>query len=185
MPVRRFTTGPPERRRRWPAFVIRLLEVGTRPYPPKIRRRLKTLNAMAYLIAVLSTIYAVIYALDDLDTYVWIVVVNVALAVVGLCVPFAHGIHELAGGLLILVCEPAALFALVAVLGRDSGIQLNLVVGAAAPFVILGFARPAYVGFVIVLCFVLHLAAWFLFPPGKAALSVSAELLGQLYVSSA
>src|SRR3954463_5372326 len=129
--------------RRWPASLARLLAFGTEQYPPKVRRRLQTLNAMAYLIVITSTIYALIYALEDLETYYWIVLVNLVLAVVGLCVPFGHRLHELAGGLLILVCEPVALFALAGVLGRDAGIQLNLIVGAAAPFVILGLKRPA------------------------------------------
>src|SRR3954462_11373654 len=109
---------PGKRRRGWPAFVARLLASGTERYPPKVRRRLQTLNAMAYLIVITSTIYAFIYALEDFEAYYWIVQVNLVLAAVGLCVPLAHRFHELAGGGLILVCEPLALFALGAVLGR-------------------------------------------------------------------
>jgi adenylate cyclase len=119
------------------------------------------------------------------QTYYWIVQVNLLLAAVGLCVPLEHRFHELAGGGLILVCEPVALFALAAVLGRDAGIQLNLIVGAAAPFVILGLERPAFVVTVIVLCFALHVAAWLLFPPEKALIPVELDLMSQLYVSSA
>jgi class 3 adenylate cyclase len=78
-----------------------------------------------------------------------------------------------------------ALFTLAAVLGRDAGIQLNLIVGAAAPFVILGLKRPALIGAVVILCFGLHIAAWFLFPPEKALIAVEPDLMSQLYVSSA
>jgi adenylate cyclase len=173
------------RRRRWPGVAERLLALGTEAYPPKVRRRLKTLNVMAYLIVVLSTIYALIYAAEDIVTYRSIVAVNLSLAAIGLCVPFVHRHHELAGGLLIVVSEPLALFALVAVLGRDSGIHLNLVVGAAAPFVIFGAERLALIVAVILLCFGLHVAAWFLFPPERALLIVAPDLLAQLYVSSA
>jgi adenylate cyclase len=185
MLARGLAIGSVERCRRWPAFLARVLAFGTERYPPKVRRRLKTLNAMAYLIVILSTIYAVIYAIEDLKTYSWIVQVNLALAMIGLCVPFAHRFHELAGGGLILVCEPVALFTLAAVLGRDAGIQLNLIVGAAAPFVILGLKRPALIGAVVILCFGLHIAAWFLFPPEKALIAVEPDLMSQLYVSSA
>src|SRR5215203_537438 len=171
--------------RRWPASLARLLAFGTEQYPPKVRRRLQTLNAMAYPIVITSTIYALTYALEDFETYYWIVLVNFVLAVVGLCVPLAHRFHELAGGLLILVCEPVALFALAAVLGRDAGIQLNLIIGAAAPFVILGLERPAFVATVIVLCFALHVAAWFLFPHENALIAIEPDLRSQLYVSSA
>src|SRR5829696_6359779 len=185
MLARGLAIGSVERRRRWPAFLARVLAFGTERYPPKVRRRLKTLNAMAYLIVILSTIYAVIYAIEDLKTYSWIVQVNLALAMIGLCVPFAHRFHELAGGGLILVCEPVALFALAAVLGRDAGIHLNLIVGAAAPFVILGLERPAFVAIVVVLCLALHVAAWFLFPPENALIAVEPDLKSELYVSSA
>src|SRR3954453_20311556 len=185
MPASSFPLGSGEQRRRWPAPLALPLVFGIERYPPKIRRRLQTLNAMAYLIVITSTIYALIYALEDVETYFWIVVVNLVLAAVGLCVPLSHRFHELAGGMLIMVCEPIALFALVAALGRDAGIQLNLIVGAAAPFVILGLERLALVGFVVVLCFGLHVAAWFSFPPERAWIAIKPDLMAQLYVSSA
>src|SRR3954452_15374801 len=185
MPARGSSVEAGERRRRWPAFLARLLALGAERYPPKIRRRLQTLNAMAYLIVITSTIYALIYAAKDVETYHWIVLVNLVLAAVGLCVPLEHRFHELAGGGLILVCEPLALLAVAAVPGRDAGIQLNLIVGAAAPFVILGLRRRALVGAVVVLCCGLHVAAWFLFPPGQALIAVEPDLVRQLYVSSA
>jgi adenylate cyclase len=172
-------------RRRWPDFAKRLLAYGTEGYPPKVRRRLQTLNFMAYMIVVLSTAYALIYAFEDIVTYRSIVAVNLMLVAVGICVPLAHRRHELAGGLLVAVAEPIALFTLVGVLGRDSGIQLNLIVGAAAPFVIFGIERRVLVAAVILLCFGLHVAAWFLFPPERALLTVAPGLLDQLYVSSA
>jgi adenylate cyclase len=185
MPARSLGILTDRGRRRWPEFVQRALAYGTDGYPPKVRRRLQTLNAMAYLIVLLSTIYAALYAIEDIFAYRMIVAVNLALAGVGACVPFAHRRHELAGGLLIVVAEPLALFALAGVLGRDAGIQLNLIVGAAAPFVIFGVERLALIAGVVLLCFGLHVAAWFLFPPEKAMLAVAPDLLAQLYVSSA
>jgi len=185
MPARGLPIELSERRRRWPASLGRLLAFGAERYPPKIRRRLQTLNAMAYLIVATSTLYAIIYALADVRSYFWIVQVNLMLAAVGVCVPLSYRFHELAGGMLILICEPIALFALVAVLGRDAGIQLNLIVGAAAPFVILGVERLALVAIVVALCFGLHLAAWFSFPPERALIAIEPDLMAQLYVSSA
>src|SRR5215211_8918293 len=88
--------------RRWPASLALPLAFGTERYPPKIRRRLQTLNAMAYLIVATSTLYAVIYALEDFASYFWIVQVNLMLAAVGVCVPLSYRFHELAGGMLIL-----------------------------------------------------------------------------------
>src|SRR3954452_17388388 len=122
MPAHGLSIGLSERRLRGPAFLRRLLALGTERYPPKIRRRLQTLNGMAYLIVMTSTSYALIYALEGVQGYAWIVQVHLVLAAAGLWVPLSHRLHELAGGMLIRVCEPIALFALVAALGPNAGI---------------------------------------------------------------
>jgi adenylate cyclase len=81
------------------------------------------------------------------------------------------------------VTECVALFGLVALLGRDSGIQLNMIVGAAASFFILGTER-LWLGIVMIaLFFASHIAAWLLFP--NAMVPVSSGFQVQLYVSSA
>src|SRR5262249_42451674 len=90
---------------------------------------------------------------------------------------------DILGGLVIAGSECAALFGLVALLGRDSGIQLNLIIGAPAAFFILGMEHLALGIIIVVLCFALHVAAWFLFPFG--IVPVDRAFLDQLYVSSA
>lgn len=161
----------------------RLLEFGTAGYPTRVRRRLKILNAFAWLIAVSSAGYAANYAMTDWRRYRWIVVINLVLAAMGICVPFAHRLGRYAAGLVIVATECPALFALVALLGRDSGIQINLIIGATAGFFIFGNDRPVFTIPTILLCLGLHIAAWFLFPVG--IVPVKPDFLVQLYVSSA
>ena len=160
-----------------------LLDLGTAGYPTRIRRRLKLLNAVAGLIVLSSAIYALSYALSDAAVYRWIIGINVALIAIALAVPLLHRAHEICAGLVIAVAEGAALFGLVALLGRESGIQLNLIVGASATFLILGVERVLLGIALAALCLALHLAAWFLFPGGS--LPVDPGFLSQLYVSSA
>ena len=62
-------------------------EFGTEGYPPRVRRRLKILNVMAYLIAIFSLFYALSYAHEGTQDYGWIVAINLALVVMGLSVP--------------------------------------------------------------------------------------------------
>ena len=161
--------------------IARLLELGTAGYPPRIRRRLKILNALAILIVISSGAYALSYAMTDAPTYRWIIAINLGLVAMALCVPLMHRISEILGGLVIAGAEGAALFGLVALLGRDSGIQLNLIVGAAAGFFILGLDHLVLSLGIVVLCFALHIAAWFLFPVGRVP--VEPGFLAQLYVS--
>ncbi len=163
--------------------IARLLDIGTARHPEHARRRLKILNAFAALIVVSSTGYAISYALTDAYTYRWIIAINAALVVMGLCVPLLHRVNEILGGAVIVATECPALFGLVAMLGRDSGIQLNLIVGAAAGFFIFGHDRLRWTIPTIILCFALHIAAWFLFPIGLVP--VDRGFQAQLYVSSA
>jgi adenylate cyclase len=163
--------------------VARLINCGTAGYPNHVRRRLKILNMMAMLIVATSSIYALSYALSDLWTYRWIITINIALVVVALCVPLMHRVNELLAGVVIAVAEFLALFGLVALLGRDSGIQINLIVGAGAGFFIVGLQRIAFSVAIVVLCLLLHVAAWFLFPVG--IIPVDHAFLAQLYISSA
>ncbi len=167
-----------------PANPIRhFLNLGTAGYPLRVRRRLNILNAMAALIAASSTLYALSYALTDAQGYRWIIIINLGLVAMAICVPALHRINEICAGLVIGGTEAVALFGLVALLGHDSGIQLNLIVGAPASFFILGTERLRLSIAIVVLFFAVHLAAWFLFP--LAAVPVDGGFLAQLYVSSA
>jgi len=163
--------------------IQRLVELGTAGYPLRTRRRLKILNAFAALIAVSSAGYALSYTLTDSRTYRWIIAINLMLVLMGLCVPLLHRVNDILGGLVIAGTEGAALFALVALLGRNSGIQLNLIIGAAAGFFILGMEHLALGTATVIIFLVLHVSAWFLFPVG--ILPVDPAFLDQLYISSA
>jgi adenylate cyclase len=167
----------------WRYWLRLLLDLGTVGYTAGERRRLNILNATAGLIVVSSSAYALSYALTDAHAYRWVIAINLALVVMALLVPAAHRIHVVAGGLLILASEIPALFGLVAILGRDSGIQLNLIVGAAAAFFVFGGTRPLLGSVTVVLCIAAHVAAWFWFPVGMVA--AERGFLGQLYVGSA
>ncbi len=163
--------------------IERLVSLGTTGYPLRTRRRLKILNAFAALIAVFSLGYALSYAISDAQTYRWIIAINLALVLMALCVPLLHGVSDILGGLVIAGTECAALFGLVALLGRESGIQLNLIIGAPAAFFILGMEHLALGIGIVVVCFALQVAAWFLFPVG--IVPIDRAFLDQLYVSSA
>jgi adenylate cyclase len=160
-----------------------LLDLGTAGYGPDERRRLNVLNATAALILVSSSAYALSYLISDARAYRWLIVINLALAAMALSVPAAHRVNELLGGFIIIAAEVPALFALVAMLGRDSGIQLNLIIGAAAAFFVFGSVRPILGVSTVILCLAAHIAAWFLFPVGNVP--TVGGFLAQLYVSSA
>jgi adenylate cyclase len=151
------------------ALIRRAAEAGTAPYPPDVRRRLKILNMMAYLIAATTLLYAIQQSLMDFTTYAPMIFINLALVVTALLVPFAHRISELAGGLLIVGAEYAALFGFSDFFSREGGAHLQYIIAAAAPFVIFDLKRIRLIAVIVLLGLVLHLCAWFWFPTGRVA----------------
>jgi adenylate cyclase len=79
-------------------------------------------------------------------------------------VPFAHRISEVAGGLLIVGAEYAALFGFTDFFSREGGAQLQYIIAAAAPFVIFDLRRIRLIAVIVLLGLTLHLCAWFWFP---------------------
>jgi adenylate cyclase len=168
----------------WLGDFARLAELGTGGYPRPVRRRLAIVNLMAFLIAVFSAVYAIVFALHGM-AYWPLIAANILLMLAALLVPLAHRINDIAGAILICLAEFVALFFFVRELGHSSGIQVNYIIAAAVTFAACGLARMRLVVTVIAVGLGLHLAAWFLFPPQAAKIAAPPELLANLYISSA
>ncbi len=160
-------------------------EAGTAGYPPEIKRRLMILNLISYLIIASTLVYVVQHSVLDYDTYKPIIWINIALIFAAAAVPFAHRINEIAGALVIVSAEWAALIAFTMYLGHHSGVHLQYFVGAAAPFVVLGLNRLWLVAAVILSGLALHLASWFWFPEDAARIPADKEVIDSLYVQAA
>jgi len=170
---------------KWLGPLRRFAEIGIAGYPRETRIRLAIINVMALLIAFSSMTYVVTYASFGAVKYWPLIAVNLALVAIALLAPLAHRINEIAAVVLIWVAEYAALFFFVRELGHDSGIQLNYIIGAAVAFAICGWGHIRLVVAAILSGLALHLAAWFLYPPGSARIAADPALLHNLYISSA
>ena len=171
--------------RRFAAAITWLGQLGTAGYPPDIRRRLLIVNLIAYLIALTTAAYAVQQIQLDFQTYRPIVFINLGLLSIALLVPFMHRFSPVAGGLLIVISEYVALMAFTFYLGRTSGLHLQYLVAAAAPFVVFGLERLRLVAVVVLTGLVLHLIAWFQFPKENAHLQADQAVLDSLYIQAA
>jgi len=169
----------------WLGPFVRFAEFGTAGYPRNVRRRLTIVNVMAFMIAIFSGVYAALFAAFGVDAYWPLIVVNLALMVVVLLAPLAHRINDISAALVICTAEYAALFFFVRELGHDSGIQLNYIIVAAVAFAICGMSHIRLVAGAVAVGLALHLATWFLYPPGSARIDADPFLLHNLYVSSA
>ena len=169
----------------WLGPLGRFAELGTAGYPRGVRRRLTIVNAMAFLIAVFSVIYACVFAYYDMHDYRHLIALNLLLTVIVLLVPLANRINDIAAALVITVAEYVALFVFVWSFGRNSGIQLNYIIAAAVTFAIYGLAHIRLAVAVIIVGLALHVAAWFLFPQEHALFTADRSLIDNLYISSA
>jgi adenylate cyclase len=141
-------------------------------------------NVAAFLIAIFSAFYAGLFALYDIEKYLSLVIANLLLVAVALLAPLAHKVSEICAAVVIAAAEFVGLFYFVRTLGHDSGIQINYLVAAAIPFAIFGLSHLWLVVTAIVAGLALHIAAWFLYPPGSALVTPDPALLNNLYVSS-
>ena len=166
-------------------FIAWLGQLGTAGYPPDVRRRLLIVNLIAYLIAITTAGYAIQHIQLDFETYRPLVFINVGLLLMALTVPAMHRFSPIAGGLLIVISEYVALMAFTFYLGRSSGLHLQYLIAAAAPFVVFGLERLRLVAVVVVTGLVLHLVAWFRFPTEAAHLQADQAFLDSLYIQAA
>jgi adenylate cyclase len=166
-------------------WVGRLVAYGTAGYPPLVQRRLKILNVVAYLIALVTFAYSVQHIFVDRKMWAPVIIINLMLAMVALLVPFLHRFNDTIGGLTIAGAELIALFVLTAHLGHSSGLHIQYIAFAAAPFVILGLGRLKLILALVIAGFLLHVAAWFMFPEDKALLRVAQSELDSMYLTAA
>jgi adenylate cyclase len=167
------------------AFLKRVAEAGTEGYPPDTRRRLKILNLIAYLIALTTFLYAIQQSVMDFDTYAPMIAINLALVGTALLVPLAHRVNELAGGLLLIGAEYAALFGFTDFFSREGGAQLQYIIAAAACFVIFDLKRIRLIAALVLLALVLHVYAWFWFPAAGPISPDEQRVADSLYTQAA
>jgi adenylate cyclase len=102
-----------------------------------------------------------------------------------LLVPFAHRISDIAGGLLLVAVEYAALIGFASFFSREGGGHLQYLIAAAAAFVIFGLQRLWLVGGVILLALVLHLYVWYTFPVVGPVTPDEQAVIDSLYTQGA
>ncbi|MEO1718635.1 MAG: hypothetical protein AAFR23_00200 [Pseudomonadota bacterium] len=98
-------------------LVSSLINFGTHDYPEETRRRLKILNFIAYLIGATTFIYCVQHLSIDIAAYWPLILVNAALVSLAIIVPLSHRISPIAGGVIVVVVEWAALLLICAMIG--------------------------------------------------------------------
>ena len=168
-----------------PSMLSALISAGTSGYPASQRSNLIATNVTGYLASLSSLTYAINYSLQDFQMLKPLVIGNIVSAVITASMPLLHRFGSVVGGLVLSITLFLSMFYFTALLGHDTGIQLNYLGTAAIAFLVLGPQRIYLVVAIIVTAALFHLAAWFMFPPDKAQLQLPVPFISQIYSFSA
>jgi adenylate cyclase len=161
-----------------------LVELGTTGYPPRTGRRLRNINVACYTIAVSCVLFALTFALQDATRFRGAIIINLVMMVAAFLVPVFHRLHELAGALFIATVLMFGLLGIIALVGRESGIQINFIAASAMAFVVLELRRLRYIVLIIVVAIVSHIASWLLFRTGTVTGPADDAFLLRLYITT-
>lgn len=165
-------------------WLSRLSAYGTEGYPPHVRRRLKIMNVTAYVIALFTLVYTFQQMFLDFQTWKPVIIINFAMALVALSIPFLHRFGELVGPMAILTSELVGIFILTSYVGRDTGLHMQYFAAPAAFFVILGLERLKLIAFAVVISLALYLLAWIFFVESADGLLISAADVNSLHITA-
>lgn len=170
---------------RVPAALSRVIEYGTAPYPPRIRRRLVGLNAGCVSVVVGALVFMVMYATEDARFYRLPILVNTLYICLVIAVPFLHRYGDWPGALFLALSSFGCLFWITALLGAQSGVHLGLLTAAGVLFMVLGGTRVYLTAAVLAFGLYLHMLARQKFASGLLEPGIAPDFLLQLYVLSA
>jgi adenylate cyclase len=170
--------------RRLVAGLGALVELGTAGYAPKTRRRLRNINVGCYTIAVSCVLFALTFALQDATRFRGAIIINLVMMVAAFSVPAFHRLHELAGALFVSSVLMLSLLGIIALVGRESGIQINFIAASAMAFVVLELKRLRYIVLIIVVAIALHIVSWLLFRTGLVTSPADDAFLLRLYITT-
>ena len=124
-----------------PLRLFRIVRFGTQGYPDKVARRLRAVNATAWLGALLEAFFAVLRFLDPGPNMLRRAMVNAAFALAMASVPLLHRFGQLAAPLALVVIVYAIIFWITYQVGTDGGSYQYYLIAGTLGILILGTER--------------------------------------------
>ena len=155
--------------------LLQALSYGTERYPEKVARRLRVINFGCWSVAFVWLTFAVFYFTDiKLRT---VVVIQITGAIIFAALPLLHRVDPRAAPIAFIMVSYPATFVVGAMLGTDTGIQLNYMGYAAAAVLVLGIdpIAPPVLFSTLALAFIVALE---IFAPRDGGLLSEAAMLG-------
>lgn len=161
----------------------RLMRAGISGYDRETRRRLAMTNITGCLACLSCLTFVTIYSLYDLAELKWVVLGNLAGALITGTIFIWHRFGPTVAGIVLATTVYSTVFFYVSVLGRDSGIHLNFIGACAVVFVIFGLDRLRLILIIAAVGLILNVTTQFMFPESKVPLDP--WFVKCLYINSA
>lgn len=141
-----------------------LVEAGTSPFSADDARGLIAANVTGYLASLSSLSFAFSFALHDAHSLRPLIIGNVISAVCTAATPLFHRCGRIAAAIWLTGVFFLSLAYFTSLLGRETGVILNLMGASAVAFAILGLRRARLVLLITVASAALILVCWMQYP---------------------
>jgi guanylate cyclase len=166
------------------SWVERLVMLGTDGWYGADKLGLIVANVTGYLAALSSLGFAITYAAHEYHSLVPLVWGNVAMAVCTAVTPFFHRFGRIAAALWLTLVVFATVTWFTSLLGRESGVMLNLIATAAVAFAILGMERIRLVAVICVAAALIIIASWFWWPLPAPGIHDDPAFIRQIFATA-
>lgn len=168
----------------WLGTIIWLSNLGVARCRRVDRQGIAVANVTAFIIAGAALSFAFIYTLTGERSLLPLIIVNLLLALAALATPFFHRFGREASTVWEFAISAAALTWITSLLGKDSGVMLNLIVVTPIAFAILGREHAALVAVLSTLAAILIILSGIVFPEPKPGIYSDTRFLQLVYSSA-
>jgi class 3 adenylate cyclase len=166
-------------------LIDRVVNCGTKGFPPEVARRLVIVNISAAMASLASLGHVIINATIDADLLAPVIAIQLGAIPVWAAVPFLHRFGAMTGEVVLGTTLTGVLIALTYMLGRGSGIHLYFLAYVACALLFFGAEQLAVVFGWLIAAVALHVVAEFLFTPQRAIFPLDPDALHVVYAYSA
>ncbi len=166
------------------SWIERLVTLGTDGWYGQDKLGLIVANVTGYLASLSSLGFAATYAMHELHSLMPLVIGNLVSAVCASMTPAFHRFGRIAAALWLTAVFFVSLTWFTSLLGRDSGVALNLIGTSAVAFAILGLERVKLVALISATGAALIVTSWILWPEPAAGIHDDAAFMEQTFASA-
>lgn len=166
------------------SWIERLVTLGTDDWYGQDKLGLIVANVTGYLAALSSLGFAATYAMHEMHSLMPLIIGNLVAAVCAAMTPAFHRFGRIAAALWLTTVFFVSLTWFTSLLGRDSGVALNLIGTSAVAFAILGLERLKLVALISAGGAALIIGSWILWPQPAAGIYDDAAFIQQTFASA-